>query len=276
MNTCETTQKRLYQYLDGELGMQENREVEEHLLRCPHCNAILQEQRRFLTVLGSGALRDKAPAALRARVVSRLERQRKPRFFLLRPAMSWRLAGCTALALMAAVLLAVRFLPGKSGTPPFIQALARNHQAFLQGGQGLSLTSSDPGDVARWVEQQLGQAPKFPRFDDSNVVLLGARIGRYQELPVAYVSYEVHKVPVTLVVVKKTPETDIETAQHTHVEDRRINFAQAQGLNVVSWSVCDSNFALVSHLPRKGKQGCAVCHANGSGLMDLSEFYTRT
>ncbi len=274
MTTCNELDKRLYQYLDGELGMQDNRELEEHLLHCQRCSELLQEQRRFLTVLANPTLREKGPAALRAKILTQLERKKKRRLPSLLQG-PWRLA-CSGALVLALLVLTLTLLPRQPRLSPFMASLAGSHQEYLQGGESLALASSDPTVVAQWLRQQLGLATAFPRFDDENVVLKGVRSGRFRDQPVAYVSYEVHKVPVTLVVVKKTPETDIETAQHTLVEDRRINFSQTNGFNIVSWSVCDNNFALVSHLPHKGKQGCAVCHANGSGLMDLSEFYTRT
>ena len=77
-------------------------------------------------------------------------------------------------------------------------------------------------------------------------------------------------------IAEKTPETDIETSNYSFVGGRRVNFSNAEGFHVVSWSVCKNNFALISSLPHKGKPGCAVCHGNGSGLVDLSEFYSKT
>jgi anti-sigma factor RsiW len=173
-------------------------------------------------------------------------------------------------------LIVTTLVPQKGGGPPFLQNTVASHQKSLRGELPLEKVNSNPQVISEWLFEQIGVEPYFPNFDDENVVLLGGRIIDYKGQEVGLISYQVHDVPVTLVVAKKTALTEIETSDHTYVGERRINFAKADGFNVVSWSVCTNNFALISTLPRQGKQGCMTCHANGSGLIDLSEFYTQT
>lgn len=275
MKTCKQIQHLLYPYLDGELGAAENREVEEHALVCQRCNDILKEQRRFLALLNTTALLEKGPDALREKIL----RQTKPagafRQALFEALTRRRVAGFAFAAAMAVLVMIA--LPTRGPAPqPFIQSALTRHQEFLRGALPLEIKSGDPEVVSRWLKDQIGIDQPFPAFDDSNVVLVGGGVYRHKGQDVGLVSYKVHDVPVTLVVTRGSPETDIETRSYSFVGDRRVNFTTADGLNVVSWSVCSNNFALVSSLPQRGKEGCTVCHGNGSGLIDLSEFYAKT
>lgn len=275
MKSCKRIQSLLYPYLDGELSIQENLEVEAHVLECQDCNDILQEQKRFLTMLHSSSLREKGPDELRDRIA----RQLKPRkSFELSPRSMFtcRRALGLAAAVMLCFFVVATILLQRGVTQPFIQNTVAEHEGFLHGKEQLQFVTSNPGDLTQWLQERIGVVTSFPNFDDANVVLVGARVSQYKGMPIGLVSYRVHEVPVTLMVALKTPDTDIETSDYHFVDDRRINYMTADGFNVVSWSVCSNNFALVSSLPRQGKEGCTVCHANGSGLIDLSAFYSKT
>ena len=275
MKSCKQIQCIIYPYLDGELGAQENLEVEAHVLECQECNDILQEQKRFLNMLHSSSLREKGPEELRERIARQLKPRRGLQSSLRLMFTPRRAFGLAAALILFFVAVTTTLLP-RGVSQPFIQNTVAEHEGFLNGEEQLDFVTNDPDALAQWLQERIGVATTFPAFDDENVVLVGARISRYKGLPIGLVSYRVHEVPVTLMVALKTPDTDIETPDYNFVDDRRINFMTVDDFNVVSWSVCANNFALVSSLPSQGREGCSVCHANGSGLIDLSAFYSKT
>ena len=71
---CFEAARRLWAYLDGELGAPSAAEVERHLGECARCSAVAQAQRRFLGVVGDLSADAAAAADLRARVEAALRR----------------------------------------------------------------------------------------------------------------------------------------------------------------------------------------------------------
>lgn len=277
MKACEQIEQLIYPYLDGELESRDNRRVEEHLLGCQQCSEILAEQRRFLTMLQHGGSQEQAPEELRLRVIRALNRE-KP----CQCKAGWlaNLFGCSraVFATLATCSLAIALIWGfqsrRDAMPPFLQASVREHLDLLDGRTALTLLTSDSQAVSRWLSEQVGSTYYLPMVDNRQVTLVGGRIDIVNGNKIGLVNYLVQDQPVTLVVAPKTLQTSIETTDYTYVKDRRINFSQADGFNVVSWTVAANNFALVSRLPGQGKQGCMVCHVEGSGLPDLSSFYS--
>lgn len=75
---CEQTVRRLWDYLDGEVGTSELAAIDAHLASCDPCTAHFAFERRFLTAVRSArdavaaADADSTHAALRARVIEQL------------------------------------------------------------------------------------------------------------------------------------------------------------------------------------------------------------
>jgi anti-sigma factor RsiW len=264
----------MYPYLDGELSISDNQKVEEHVLDCQECSEILASQKRFLAMLDTPILRENGPAELKAIISKQLEPKKRFRFQL-PDYFSFRFVAGAAFATAMLTLIVASFFTQEHSSLTYIQSTVASHRDYIQGEQSLEIINNNPIVVAKWLEEQIGIKTVFPEFDDQDIVLLGARIGQYKQHDVGLLSYKVHNTPVTLAITQKTSETGIESTNHTQVRDRRINFRNSGDFNVVSWSVCATNYALVSNLPQKGKESCAVCHADGSGLIDLSDFYAR-
>ncbi|HXH23712.1 MAG TPA: mycothiol system anti-sigma-R factor [Vicinamibacterales bacterium] len=70
---CEEALRRLFDYLDAELGSEPRRELEQHLERCRTCFSRLEFERRLkahVRQLGT----EQVPAQLRARIRQVLDR----------------------------------------------------------------------------------------------------------------------------------------------------------------------------------------------------------
>lgn len=275
MTTCRQIEKLISPYLDGELDYVDNILVEEHILKCQDCCDQLNLQKRFLSVLKSAPLREETPVDLQNKIIASLKKQKKS-FCIKRPSFTgYPLRMMSGLTLGFATLLLFLFslYNQKPTIPPFVNTSIAQHQQFLQGHLPLEFRSSDPMIISNWLKKRVAFSPELPDFDDINVILQGSSVLDLEGQLVGLISYRVHDIPVSLLMVKRSPATDIENSNHTYVGARRISFAQSDGYNAVSWSVKSTNFSLVSTLPHQGKKSCIVCHANGSGLMDLSDFY---
>src|SRR5258708_21771591 len=70
--SCESTQRFVPGYLDGELDLVRTIEMETHLKSCAACARELESQQALREVLRRGSLAYAAPAALRMRIQSSL------------------------------------------------------------------------------------------------------------------------------------------------------------------------------------------------------------
>ena len=70
--TCREATQRIYEFLDGELSVDLDRMVREHLAGCHRCVREFEQQRIFLRALQRRARPEKAPPGLRQRVLHAL------------------------------------------------------------------------------------------------------------------------------------------------------------------------------------------------------------
>ena len=139
---CRDLEERLALYLGGDLSPSEAVEVERHLVECPGCQVFssgLKEARELLLESHREPLAPAHLAAVRARVLAELERQKRP--FWQR---GW-VFGFAAVAAAVLVMLAVRPGPRPVQKPPVV---ATEHQPVpsvpaasdSQGTDGISGT----------------------------------------------------------------------------------------------------------------------------------------
>ena len=269
MTDCAFIEKLLYPYLDGELDARQNLEVETHLLLCQKCSDLLDEEKRFLCLIKHGCLQQEGPPALRVRIERMLRRKRGPflQFFVNHP---------FKFALTAAMTVILFFLwtgtphePVQTPIPPFIKASVEDHLKLMNGNLPLEIESRDPQMVAAWFKKRIDFMPNLPPLKDDSIELVGGRLSQFNGEQMALVSYRIDKSPVTLVIVRQKPATDVQSEDFTYLQGRRFNFSHEYGLNTIAWSDDGNNFALTSVFAAREIVSCKVCHGRGSGLSDL-------
>jgi mycothiol system anti-sigma-R factor len=269
MTDCAFIEKLLYPYLDGELDANQNLEVEAHLLVCQKCSDLLNEEKRFLSLIKSGCRKQKGPPALRAKIEKMLHKGKKPLFplFSNHP---FKMAFAASLALILLFLLSgTPPEPGRNGTPPFIRASVESHLRLMNGNLPLEIESHDPRAVAAWFKKRIDFMPELTALEDDSIVLLGGRLARFNGESMALISYRIENSPVTLFIIRGNPATDVASGDFAYLQGRRFNFSHQHGLNTIAWSDNGNNFALTSALATREIVSCKVCHGKGSGLADL-------
>jgi anti-sigma factor (TIGR02949 family) len=270
MKDCADIEKLLYPYLDGELDVKQNLDVEEHILGCQKCCDLLNEEKRFLSVVKNGCLQEEGPPALKAKIERMLHKKERPffRFFSNHP---FKMAFASALAGILIFLLFGKLLDlGINRTPPFVRASFENHLKYLNGNLPLEIESHDPQAVAAWFKKRIDFMPSLPVTKDDTIVLLGGRLGEFKGANVALISYKIEKSPVTMFIIKGNPAACVDSSDFTFLKGRRFNFSRQHGLNAISWTDDGNNFALISSYPSQNIMSCKVCHARGSGLSNLN------
>ncbi len=270
MKDCTHIKKLLYPYLDCELDIREKLDVEEHILHCQECCDLLNEEKRFLSVIKNGCLKEAGPPTLKAKIERMLEKKQRP-FFHIFTNYPFSMAFAATLAGLLIILFTGKlFDMGQSAIPPFVRTSVENHLEYIQGKLPLEVKSNDPRVVFAWFKEKINFMPMLPVLKDENVVLLGGRIANFEGDLMAFVSYQVEKNPVTMLIIQGKAEAFVESSDHTFLHGRRFNFSRYEGLNTISWTDHGKNFALISNFSSQNIKGCAVCHARGSGLSDLN------
>jgi mycothiol system anti-sigma-R factor len=270
MKDCADIEKLLYPYLDGELDVKQNLDVEEHILGCQKCCDLLNEEKRFLSVVKNGCLQEEGPSALKAKIERMLHKKQRPfaRIFSNHPL---KMAFASALAGILIFLLFGKLLDlGINRTPPFVRASFENHLKYLNGNLPLEIESHDPQAVAAWFKKRIDFMPGLPVTKDDTIVLLGGRLATFEGENVALISYRIGKSPVTMFIIKGNPAACVDSPDFTFLKGRRFNFSHQHGLNAISWTDAGNHFALISLYPSQNIMSCKVCHAKGSGLSDLN------
>ncbi len=270
MKNCAYIEKLLYPYLDGELDVKQNLEVEAHILECQECCDLLNEEKRFLSVIQNRCLQEEGAPALKARIEGILSKKQRP-FFRLLSNHPLKMNFAAALAGILIFLMAGKLLDlGLNRTPPFVRVSVENHLKHINGDLPLEIKSHDPQEVVAWFKKRITFMPSLPKLKDDMIVLLGGRLTQFKGKTMALVSYRVEKSPVTMAIIRGNPSAFVESRDYTFLHGRRFNFSRQHGLNTIAWSDDGNSFALISSFQSQNIISCKVCHAQGSGLSDLN------
>ncbi|HKF58898.1 MAG TPA: zf-HC2 domain-containing protein [Blastocatellia bacterium] len=294
MNECDYIESRRSFYLDDELRADERVVFEEHLDRCQSCRDEVTEERQFLEGLRQAGPLYEAPVELRRRIEEIASRgglrdvtpvgtespshSLRSQSWLLGSgfARSWfarlgrieRVASLSAIGILVA-LLGIYYLRGAepplTGVPSgFAKLAVEAHQQHLGGELRLEISSTSPEVVSDWFSGQVSFSVKLPNYQEASgqnqlYQIEGGRVVRFNNDPAAYVSYQMDKQPISLLV---TTDSVAAPSGGEEVVSKGITFHYdtIDGFKVITWSDRGLTYALVSNLKERGQQSCLVCH----------------
>jgi len=165
--TCDET-LRTQSYLDGELDGAAAQEAERHLQTCAACQALAADTADLSDLLRT-ATRHRAPDALRGRIGTLLDRERRPA----RPFWLGAASGAGAMAL-AASLAIFAILPPSAAT--LTGAVTDAHARALVADRTIMVASSNHHTVKPWLAAHAGLSPPVTDFASDGFVLTGGRV----------------------------------------------------------------------------------------------------
>jgi anti-sigma factor RsiW len=228
---CEEAHRLLDAYLDGELELRQQLELEEHLSICPSCQSHLQERQEFQNFFKANAPSFRAPAQLRAKILTTVRRaEAKPKFIFLRPV--WLYAAAVA---VLGIFLAVTLLTPDLGKELSRQAALR-YSHWLAADRRVDVASTNPQAVKSWLTAKLAFPPPVVEIPNSGYTLIGGRVDVLQTRPVAVLVYQHENEVVTLFCWPPTKEQLLDA-------NRLI-----KGVHVWTWSNKACNYILVSKI----------------------------
>jgi anti-sigma factor (TIGR02949 family) len=240
---CAEADIMLHALLDGELDAGHAREVEQHVTGCAGCAEKLAAFRAMRDAMAGANLKQKAPAALRARIEAALPSPASAgagaTVVPLRPSRRSFFGGFAAGAVVSSALAAsiVLTIFRNDQEQTIANDVVSAHIRSLQGSHLMDVETSDQHTVKPWFDGKVDVAPPVIDLTAQGFTLLGGRLDYIDGQPVAAVVYRRRKHIINLFV-----------AQHLGAAPAAVTARSVQGYNVRHWSAQGLEFWAVSDL----------------------------
>ncbi len=246
MMDCAEFERSVDAFLDDEFEPRERAEAELHLSACTRCETLAATQGKARSAL-KAALRaamgptskfGRAPEALRQRISTALERERRP--FWRRLLTPFPLA--TAAATAAAVLV-VFATHGPGGQ--LVEEAVRKHHRDLPLEVTTASVAADK--IPGWFAGKLDFKPRAPHFADQQARVVGARISNLREMPAAYIRYELPRGRQAGLFIVDDPDGRFDAGGRVvEIGPRHARIINSRGYNTVVWRQDHTVYSLVS------------------------------
>jgi anti-sigma factor RsiW len=182
------------------------------------------------------------------------------------------------LALLGICYLRETQAPSARVPSEFANLAVEAHQQHLGGELDLEINSTSPRAVSDWFSGQVSFSVKLPNYQevsgqDQLYQIEGGRVVRFNNERAAYVSYQMDKQPISLLV---TTDAVAAPSGGEEVVSKGITFHYdtIDGFKVITWCDRGLTYALVSNLKERGQQSCMVCH-QGTRDKDFLEGFNK-
>lgn len=290
MTRCEETRARMTFYLDDELEATECATIQGHLNGCESCRLMFNKEAQFLERVRASQPHTVAPPQLRARVKEILNNS--PTARTASPELRYRFLRSLRRPSSNSVDVGLRLIPGwtlvvaalavmvvfaswwlwhrrdsNPRVPPasdFAEMAAATHQRHLLGRLPLEIVSDVPAELSGWFTGKVPFQLTLPNYQESSgqdklYRLEGARLVSYKNDYAAYVAYQMHSRPISLVVTSDTV-AQASGGEQIVVGEITFHYNSINGLKVITWADRGLTYALVSNLEERGQESCIVCH----------------
>jgi anti-sigma factor (TIGR02949 family) len=196
---CDEARNSLDAYVDGELDLSRQSEMEAHLEGCTNCQKEVEQITNLKTLVRSNMPAYQAPPELRSKIRATLRTGSKTRyawFFLY----SKQLAYAAALLALGFALSWTWFSVAPRKDNQLVADAISNHARSLMVSHLLDCISSDQYTVRQWFNGKLDYSPPVPDLYQAGYVLKGGRIDMLDRRAVAAIVYEHGKHVINLFV----------------------------------------------------------------------------
>lgn len=250
--TCQDLATHLYAYLDDELSVVETLRVQGHLAFCHGCRGIAESEASLRGLIEADALEERAPAALRERILGQIAEQPLPQPSpglrpggpRVRPFLAGLLGGAVAMAALLGFFTHV-WRPVSRDLSPLAAEVAAKHQIYSRDIGGLQVATTDPSEVAAWLGERLRFPVKLPLLARPGERLVGGRLSSVADGQAAYLLYERDGRRVSLFAFKGQP-TLMVPERPVAVEGTKFYASSIHGNTVVWWEDRELYYAAVS------------------------------
>jgi anti-sigma factor RsiW len=232
---CDITDELRNAYVDGELDLITEVDLEKHVGGCGACARQITALRKLRESFADLSLKENASAELRDKVRSMLPKTEPSRASERWTWIRWMpaMAGAAALILVAALLL---FRAQPSSDDLLANELVSDHVRSMMVNHLADVPSTDQHTVKPWFDGKLDYSPPVTDLVAQGFPLTGGRLDYAGGRPVAALVYQRRLHPVNLFVFPTTGA------------DSRPAMSSRQGFNLVHWTRQGMTFWAVSDL----------------------------
>jgi len=263
--TCEEVQELIHPYIDGELDLVRNVEIECHLSECEICRSehrcysdvrtLVQGEAEYfaapeifkkrIALNNNGASERTVGAALRGRpwlgnIYSNHGRPRRAaptvRSEALLPRRWVAAAAAVILALSALLLWTIFFAGSQSRADNLLaQEVVASHIRSMMVDHLVDVPSSDQHTVKPWFNGKLDFAPSVKDLADNGFPLAGGRLDYIDNRTVAVLVYQRRKHSINLFIFPSP-----------NVSDQPVQQLSLNSYNLVHWTTSGTSYWAVS------------------------------
>jgi anti-sigma factor RsiW len=232
---CNETRRLLDAYVDGEMELTRQLDLEAHLASCTACKKAAEAATKFRSSIQMNMPVYKAPPELKVKVQAELRKVSKSETGWIsefrRPLL------CAAAVLVVCLLSVAAWMAASWGKERALIAQAiSNHSHSLLVDHLLDVTASDQHVVKYWFTSKLDYSPPVADLSEAGYKLVGGRLDMLEHRPVGAIVYwhRDHFInefvwPVT------TRAIDFDVQSH-------------QGYSLCAWNKSGFNYLIVSDL----------------------------
>jgi mycothiol system anti-sigma-R factor len=233
---CEEAERFLDAYLDGELDLSQQLELEQHLNSCKKCQAVLGERREFRTFFTTSAPQYKAPSELRNKVLALIRQKPAAPKSRVRWSALWRRPWMYAAALLAIGLPILWFVFYRNNEQRYAAQAVSDHLRALFVEHVCDVDSADPQVIKSYLATKLDFSPPVADLASAGYEMRGGRVDVVQNRRVAALIYRRNKEIITLFT---WPAKTLRFTGTNQV---------LSGLTTCTWNTANLNFIAVSTL----------------------------
>jgi anti-sigma factor RsiW len=231
---CHEAQDMIHAYVDEELELVKNLEIEKHIRDCANCAAVHRNIAALRSAITDGSLYFRAPAALEQRIRSDVRRKSLTNRIWLR---NWA-AAAAAIALVATLSwFAVQKLATDSQRL-FAAEVASAHVRSMMAEHLWDIKSTDQHTVKPWFEGKLDFAPDVRDFKSESFSLEGGRLDYLAGRPVAALVYRHDKHFINLFIWPASEQSEQSESGTSYQGYALVHWVHG-GMNY--WAVSDTS-----------------------------------
>ena len=222
---CKDAQNLIDGYVDGELDLVRNLDIQHHIQECALCAQGYKNHQVLRNGIKAGSFYFKVPMDLQRRTQLSLRKAAKAEAGPRLPPKWWFNIAAPLAAAAVMIMALVPFLRGPSVNDLLAREIVSSHVRSLMASHLADVPSSDQHTVKPWFAGKVNFSPPVQDLANQGFPLVGGRLDYLDNRPVVALIYQRQKHFINLFVWPSGTDSDVETKT-----------VSRQGYNLFHWT----------------------------------------